>query len=214
MAYGELMPRLSPCPTALLLEIIEKFCPHPKAVLDIGCGRGDRLRALGEVFPAAYLAGIDADADMVKQSFGAGDIRLAPAENNPFEDGEFDLVLCECSLSLFFDAQKSLLEAARVLRAGGVLIVGELMAGLENAEFADCSGTGAVKRIYSPEAIEKMAASAGFAMLEFLDRSEDLITMAAQMIFDGSFCACVGTETAGLLMKLKAGYGLWIFRKG
>lgn len=214
MAYGELMPRLSPCPHELIVQSVVKYCPSPKAVFDIGCGRGDRLRALGEAFPGAYMAGIDSDGDMVKLASDAGDIRRGYAENIPFEDGKFDIILCECSLSLFSDAEKSLLEAARLLKEGGLLILGELAAELGSSDFVACPDGDAVKRIYSQKAIEKMTADAGFSRLEFLDRSEDLAAMAAQMIFDGNFCACLGKETAGLLMKLRAGYGLWIFRKG
>ncbi len=213
MSYGELMPRLSPCPDELIREITAKYLHSPDSMIDIGCGRGDRLALLAKIYPKAYLAGIDADPDMVKLASGKGDVRLDEAARLEFESGTFDMAFCECSLSLFTEPENSLSEAHRVLKKGGVLLLGELTASLSGENFIKAPDGDAVKRIYSAPAIEKMAEAAGFEKLEFLDRSGDLAAMAAQMIFDGSFCACVGTETARLLMKLKAGYGLWVFGK-
>ena len=213
MAYGEKMRRLSPCPHGLILSLLEKYRPGLGGLLDIGCGRGERLAAVAEAYPGAYLAGLDSDPDMAALSRKYADVRIGDAESLPFEDESFDAGLCECSLSLFPQPEESLKEAFRVLKKGGVLILGELNTDLGGREYVEAPDGEAVKRIFSPETIEKMAHGAGFVKKEFSDRSGELAAMAAQMIFDGSFCGCVGTESAKLLMKLKAGYGLWVFGK-
>ena len=208
------MHRLSPCSNRLICESLAALMPKPKSILDVGCGRGERMKALSVAFPEAKLFGVDADKDMVKEASAVGEVFLASAEELPLEKENFPLVLCECSLSLFADGEKALSEMARVMEKGGFLLVGELFAFLNGEDCVDAPDGDAIGKIYSKDKIEAMAKSAGFEMLSFLDRSEDLAAMAAQMLFDGSFCNCVGMETALLLRKIKARYGLWIFKKG
>lgn len=214
MAYGEAMERLSPCGDELICGIIGKYCPADGALLDLGCGRGDRLAAAAAAFPGLRLRGIDSDGDMVglaRSRAPGADIRLADAACLPFEKEEFDIALCECSLSLFPEPEKSLSEARRVLKMGGRLVLAELFTPVREAEGL-CYG-GAVGTLRSRSGIEAMARSAGFSLIDWEDRSRDLAAMAAQMILDGSACACLGAESLGLLRRARAGYGLWIFGK-
>ena len=214
MAYGEKMQRLSPCSDELVCGYLAAFISDPKRILDVGCGRGERMKALSATFPQAKLFGVDADADMVKAASSVAEVFHASAEELPFENESFPLALCECSLSLFTDAEKALAEMARVLENGGFLLVGELFASLDGKDYVSAPDGEAIGKIYSGSMIEAMAKSAGFEMLSFSDRGEDLAAMAAQMLFDGSLCRCIGTETALLLRKIKVRYGLWIFKKG
>ncbi len=50
------------------------------------------------------------------------------AEELPFADGSFDAILCECSLCTFPDKLGALREIRRVLRAGGRLALGDVVA--------------------------------------------------------------------------------------
>ena len=214
MAYGEKMRRLSPCSDELICGHLAALISEPKRILDVGCGRGERMKALSSAFPEAKLFGVDSDADMVKEASAVGAVFHATAEQLPFEKESFPLALCECSLSLFGDAEKALAEMARVLENGGFLLVGELFALLNGEDYVSAPDGDAIGKIYSRSKIEAMAKSAGFEMLSFSDRGEDLAAMAAQMLFDGSLCQCLGMETAMLLRKIKARYGIWIFKKG
>lgn len=215
MAYGEGMTKLSPCGDELICAVLDEFCPGAQSLLDLGCGRGDRLASLAERFPGCALAGVDCDGDMVEAARKkvSADIRLADAGALPFEGESFDVALCECSLSLFSQPERSLGEAHRVLKSGGVLILGDLYARLEIVPAPEQSCGGVIGAIYARGNIELMAEEAGFELLRYSDRSGDLAAMSAQMIFDGSFCDCLGPEGVGLLRRVKAGYGLWIFKK-
>ena len=61
--------------------------------------------------------------------------------------------------------------------------------------------------------MERSARATGFRLLEYADKREALLTMAAEMILDGSFCDCVGPAGAEALKAYKGGYGLWLWRK-
>lgn len=216
MAYGKGMKKLSPCDDAAVIAAISAVCPAPAAILDIGCGRGERLHALSEHFPDAYCLGIDRDEENLAEAakaFPGGKFLCADAEEMPVSDENFDLALCECSLSLFKNPDKCLREIYRALRPGGVLLLAEICT-FESEPLSRPAPDGeALGSIFSRGFIEAMLSEKGFDILSFSDRSADLAAMAAQMIFDGSFCDCVGADTALMMRKLRAGYGLWTFRK-
>ena len=213
MAYGEELSRLSPCGDELITECVNKFCPGAGKLVDVGCGRGERLAALGRAFPELELWGADIDGDMLALAGEntAAQLLCCDASAIPAPEGSFDAALCECSLSLFPESEKSLGEMHRLLRKGGVLILGDIYGRLA-ADGGD-SGRGLIGAVRSLAEIEAMAERAGFTLLCYEDRSADLTAMAAQMIFDGSLCGCMDTETLLLLRRVKAGYGLWVYKK-
>jgi ubiquinone/menaquinone biosynthesis C-methylase UbiE len=104
-----------------------------EAVLDVGCGTGTiALLAKKRVGPQGRVEGIDASPDMVARATAkarrAGlqvQFANAVAQQLPFEDGEFDVVL---STLMFHHLPKKgreefAKEAGRVLRPGGRLFV-------------------------------------------------------------------------------------------
>ena len=72
---------------------------RPASVLEIGCGYGKQLRAIGEVLPGADLAGVDFSPTQLDYARHHLDgrrivgIALADGQRLPFPDGAFDLVL-------------------------------------------------------------------------------------------------------------------------
>ena len=106
-------------------------------VLDLGCGIGNILIALGEridfVHPAA---GVDVSPDLVRigereiAQAGLRDrigLQVAPATRLPFADGAFDVVITSHVLKHLDDEAllTSLREVVRVLRPGGRFLLWE-----------------------------------------------------------------------------------------
>ncbi len=90
---------------------------HPPCrILDMGAGGGASLRRLSELgFDAR---GIDKTG---AQGVDAGDFLRCP-----YASGSFDAILSECAFFASGDTRAALLEAARLLRAGGLLLLGDL----------------------------------------------------------------------------------------
>lgn len=101
----------------------------PRAVLDIGCGVGYFLLEVEERLgsPGCIFAGIDVVPARVRSTlrrFGGREnffAAVAFAEELPFEDGRFDLVLCTEVMEHIARPERAFQEIARVLGPGGVL---------------------------------------------------------------------------------------------
>src|SRR5262245_53822696 len=103
--------------------------PNAARVLDVGCGTGAATRVLAEMPGVREVVGVDPSPVFVEKaralgtslpqlSFHTGDGRTIP-----FEGASFDLVVFHTTLCHVPDPEKALLEARRVLRAGGWLAV-------------------------------------------------------------------------------------------
>lgn len=103
-----------------------------RRVLDVGCGTGLVLRELSRgLADAEELLGVDAAAAMVDTASALTEDRrlrysTAVAENLPFDDGRFDLVVSATSFDHWEDQAKGLSECARVLRPGGHLVMSDV----------------------------------------------------------------------------------------
>jgi 2-polyprenyl-3-methyl-5-hydroxy-6-metoxy-1,4-benzoquinol methylase len=94
-------------------------------VLDAGCGEGYLARRLSAM--GADVTGVDAaqgliDAASSHPAPGAAFVR-ASVEDLPFDDGRFDLVLCNHLFSHLQDPAPAIAEFGRVLRSGGRLVL-------------------------------------------------------------------------------------------
>lgn len=105
--------------------------PRPgESVLDIGCGAGvDTLLAALLVGPDGFAAGLELSPDMLATARGnqaqgrignAGFVQ-GSAEDLPFADASFDLIVSNGVFNLVADKQLALSEALRVLKPGGRL---------------------------------------------------------------------------------------------
>lgn len=98
-----------------------------KNALDVGCGEGRFSRMLAA--RGLSTAGIDPSESLVgraKLLHPEGDYRVAHAEDLPFEDEAFDLVVAYLSLIDIPDIRAAISEMNRVLRAGGHLLISNL----------------------------------------------------------------------------------------
>ncbi len=90
--------------------------------LDVGSGPGVLTRVLAEVLGAENVAAVDPSEPFVAacgERVPGADVRLAPAEQLPFEDGSFDVVLSQLVLNFLGDAEAGMREMRRVARPGG-----------------------------------------------------------------------------------------------
>jgi SAM-dependent methyltransferase len=90
--------------------------------LDVGCGTGQSTMALLEV--AEQIIGLDSSAEMLSHAVHHERIRFveAHAEQMPFADAVFGLMTVALAFH-WLDQQKFLLEAQRLLRPGGWLVI-------------------------------------------------------------------------------------------
>lgn len=113
------------------LELIRRFAAlEDRSILDVGCGLGMYVRAMGRF--SGDVHGVDIDEEKVAQaSQDLPNVRVAPAENLPYPDGRFDVVLSHEVIEHVDDDRQALAEAVRVLkapdpsqgRAGGRLVI-------------------------------------------------------------------------------------------
>jgi SAM-dependent methyltransferase len=100
--------------------------------VDLGCGRGDDLRLLANLHPAAdvRLLGVDASEESLAAATAhAADSRVAFQHARlsgrlPFGDASFDLVYSHNLLECVPDPRVFALEVARILRPGGRVVIG------------------------------------------------------------------------------------------
>ena len=214
MAYGSNMKRLSPCTDEESLGLLAERGVMPGRLLDAGCGRGRRLAALAERWPTAALWGLDCDEEnltLAAQACPGASLCPGDLAALPWDGDSFDAALCECTLSLTEVPERALAELHRVLRPGGTLLLADLCRD-EGATVSLPAG-GTVRRIFSAAELERMAAAAGFRCLRVLERREALLTLAAEMILDGSFCDCMGPGGAAALKRYRPGYRVWVLEK-
>jgi arsenite methyltransferase len=117
-------------------------------VLDVGCGAGATASYLASTI-GCRVVGVDVMEEMVElaqaraEREGVGGrttFRVADARQLPFEDGSFDVVLCESVATFVAEKEQVVGELARVVREGGCVGLNEevwLQAPTEEAvEFA------------------------------------------------------------------------------
>jgi ubiquinone/menaquinone biosynthesis C-methylase UbiE len=87
-----------------------------KRVLEVGCGEGRQLTAIGSRFPGADLIGLDLpDVELMEAWDGVESAMVqGSALTLPFADNTFDLVLCIEVLEHVPDPEHAMREIARV----------------------------------------------------------------------------------------------------
>ena len=97
---------------------------RPERVLETAAGTGIATRAVRDAVPAATIVATDINPAVVE--FAAQHVpservtfQRADAQDLPFDDASFDLVLCLFGVMFFPDKIRANAEARRVLRPGG-----------------------------------------------------------------------------------------------
>ncbi|PWV99300.1 methyltransferase family protein [Paenibacillus cellulosilyticus] len=116
----------------LLLEVVGRTTVREQEVIDIGCGRGGNIAALHKYFKPLSIVGLDicpaniaycsAKPRLTESFYLVGD-----AENIPFADESFDVVLNMESAHAYPNRTRFYEEVYRIMRYGGVFLYTELM---------------------------------------------------------------------------------------
>jgi SAM-dependent methyltransferase len=98
------------------LDLIRRFVAlEDRTILDVGCGLGMYVRAFLRFSQDVH--GVDLDeAKVAEANRELDNIRAASAEDLPYPDGTFDVVLSHEVIEHVADDRKALAEAVRVLR--------------------------------------------------------------------------------------------------
>jgi SAM-dependent methyltransferase len=112
-------------------DLLDLAAPRPgERVLDVACGTGIVARLAAErVGPTGNVVGLDLNPGMLAVAGSATpagasiEWRKANAEDMPFPDESFDLVVCQQGLQFFPNKPVALREMHRVLTPGGRLAI-------------------------------------------------------------------------------------------
>jgi SAM-dependent methyltransferase len=113
------------------------------AVVDVGCGTGDVVRALASIVGAGgRVVGIDASWTMVVEAqrrIDASNVELlvGDAERLDLEDATFDAALSERVLQHVSNPERAVAELARVTKPGGRIVVIDTDWGMHAVHGAD-----------------------------------------------------------------------------
>jgi SAM-dependent methyltransferase len=109
-------------PVLLARRLTELYYESPGRLLDLGCGRGDSLRAFASL--GYDVAGVDLSPRSPELA-GKFDVRIADLENDPlpFEPGSFDYVFSKSVVEHSFRPVAILERGYAALRPGGKIVV-------------------------------------------------------------------------------------------
>jgi SAM-dependent methyltransferase len=92
--------------------------------VDVGCGPGALTQVLAERLGAEHVAAVDPSepyATACASRVPGADVRVAPAEQLPFDTGSRDAALAQLVVNFMSDAAQGVGEMGRVVRPGGVV---------------------------------------------------------------------------------------------
>lgn len=102
------------------------------SLLDVGCGTGALLAEILDRFPETACTGVDLSEHMLSRAEERLNrltaLRQGDAEALPFPDASFEAVLCNDSFHHYPHPEKAVSEIARVLRPGGLFLLGDCTA--------------------------------------------------------------------------------------
>ncbi|NMM61887.1 class I SAM-dependent methyltransferase [Clostridium sp. P21] len=98
-----------------------------QSLVDVGCGTGNSIELLSKEFPERKYVGIDLAENMIavanKKAIKGAEFLVGDAENLPFEEGQFDTLICKESFHHYPNVENFFKSAYKVLKTGGRLII-------------------------------------------------------------------------------------------
>jgi SAM-dependent methyltransferase len=120
--YGRFVGRYAPSLSAALIKVVG--IEPGSRLLDVGCGPGGLATALADAVGAENVTAVDPSepfAETCRARLPGADVRVAAAEELPFEDGSFDGAFAQLVVNFMSDAERGVGEMKRVVRPGGTV---------------------------------------------------------------------------------------------
>ena len=108
----------------VIMSIEKYFLGKPIKILDIGAADGLMLGEIKKRFPDSECVGVDNSKELIAANKDQNiKIIEGDAENLPFSENSFDVVVAAAIIEHLDNPEKMLEEARRVLKRGGIFIV-------------------------------------------------------------------------------------------
>ena len=118
--YGRFVGRYTPSLAAGLIGAVG--LEQDDRVLDVGCGPGGLATAVAEVVGQENVSAVDPSQPFVsvcRARLPNADVRVAAAEELPFEDDSFDAAFAQLVVNFMTDPVRGVGEMKRVVKTGG-----------------------------------------------------------------------------------------------
>ncbi len=193
--------------------LVERAVAPGRSILDLCCGQG-RLTAMMSA-AGARISGVDFSKEMLALAAEtARDARLkeGDAADLPFDDSEFDAVVCNFGMMHLPDQPRALTEIHRVLRPGGQFLMATWVGPQSSPAFGAVFGAIKAQADFSvvppqpdlfafanPSTAKEMMSGSGLKMT-----SHDVVTPAWKLSAPEELFEIFLTATVGAAMLIKS----------
>ena len=108
-----------------LFDRLSNITIKPMSILDIGCGTGYLSDMLFKLYPHANITCLDISLNMLEESHKKNsnlNCILSDAENMPFKNNKFDLIISSFTLHWCFEIEKIFFDIHRFLKDKGLFL--------------------------------------------------------------------------------------------
>jgi ubiquinone/menaquinone biosynthesis C-methylase UbiE len=157
------------------------------SVLDVGCGNGNLINALNQK-GKIQACGMDISPNMIdecRKRYGDIEFMVSNGEDIPFDSASFDVLTICCVLHHLNNPQRFFVEAQRVLKPGGTLIVGDPWFPFGIRQIADWIVSPLLKagdnKIFSHKRLKGLFTDGGFAITDIYKKGSIQIIMGRKL---------------------------------